>query len=195
MKAAKAAMRTALKEWSVVTEALARGEQLFLLRKGGISEGKEGFELKHREFLFFPTWEHQHTDLIRPEYHRLLGKLRPPPNNALVLRYCGEVSDIVRAPRSPEPICRLGDHVWSGAYLRKRYEYRPDLPLYVVVVRVHRLPRAVSLPLDRRYAGCRSWVDLTEDVRVRGARPVLSESRFYAARETLFQGLSTPEES
>ena len=64
-------MTTALKEWAVVVAALARGDQFFLLRKGGIAEGKHGFELQHREFLFFPTWEHQHADWVRPEYGSL----------------------------------------------------------------------------------------------------------------------------
>ena len=59
-------MKAALKEWAVVVEALAQGEQNFLLRKGGIAEGKHGFELKHRRFLFFPTWEHPQQDWIRP---------------------------------------------------------------------------------------------------------------------------------
>ena len=37
-------MKTALKEWAVLVEALAEGGQTFLLRKGGIAEGKRGFE-------------------------------------------------------------------------------------------------------------------------------------------------------
>ena len=58
------------------------------------------------------------------------------------------------------------EHIWAEPYLRMRYEYRPDLPLYVVQVNVFTLPKPVSIPHDRRYKGCRSWVDLYQDVPV-----------------------------
>ena len=123
-------MTTVLKEWAVVIEALARGEQLFLLRKGGIAEGKRGFELKHQEFLFFPTWEHQHAGLVRPEYHALLDGLKPQRNDTLDLTYWGRVSDIVPAPRSVEQMRLLEPHhIWTDGFIQKRYQYRPDLPL------------------------------------------------------------------
>ena len=37
-------MFPAFKEWHVVVEALAAGEQILLLRKGGIAEGRGGFD-------------------------------------------------------------------------------------------------------------------------------------------------------
>ena len=187
-------MRTALKEWAAVIEALARGEQLFLLRKGGIAEGKQGFEVKHHEFLFFPTWEHQHAGLVRPEYHALLDGLKPQRNDTLDLTYCGRVSDIVPAPRSVEQMRLLEPHhIWTNGFIEKRYQYRPDLPLYLVIVRLHRLPEPVSIPIDPRYAGCRSWVDIAEDVRVEPAHPVLPDARFEEARERLLTRLSDVE--
>ncbi|MED5454303.1 MAG: DUF1802 family protein, partial [Verrucomicrobiota bacterium] len=38
-------MKTAFKEWAVVIDALGRGEQIIILRKGGIHEGKGGFQM------------------------------------------------------------------------------------------------------------------------------------------------------
>ena len=183
-------MRTALKEWAVVIEALARGEQFLLLRKGGIAEGKRGFELKHHEFLFFPTCEHQHADLVRPEYHALLHEHRPQRDDTLALTYWGRVSDIVPAPRSIERMRLLEPHhIWTDSHIRKRYQYRPDLPLYLVIVRLHRLAQPVSMPMEPRYAGCRSWVDLAEDVEVEPTHPVLPDARFGKARERLLTKL------
>jgi hypothetical protein len=37
-------MRVAFKEWAVVVDALLRGEQTVLLRKGGLREGNGGLE-------------------------------------------------------------------------------------------------------------------------------------------------------
>ena len=59
---------TALKEWAIVCKALEEGKQILLLRKGGIMEYKQGFEVRHEKFLLYPTYEHQSKHLIRQEY-------------------------------------------------------------------------------------------------------------------------------
>ena len=41
----------ALKEWAVVCKALEEGRQILLLRKGGIMEYRQGFEVKHDEIF------------------------------------------------------------------------------------------------------------------------------------------------
>ena len=46
----------ALKEWAIVCKALEEGRQVLLLRKGGIMEYRQGFEVKHNNFLLFPTF-------------------------------------------------------------------------------------------------------------------------------------------
>ncbi len=53
------------KEWALVCEALGRGEQTVILRKGGIAEGREGFSFKHREFFLFPTFFHEQVGKVR----------------------------------------------------------------------------------------------------------------------------------
>lgn len=40
------------KEWAVVCEALGRGQQCIVVRKGGIAEGREGFAFGIRNFFF-----------------------------------------------------------------------------------------------------------------------------------------------
>src|SRR5918998_1365741 len=53
------------KEWALVCEALGRGEQTIILRKGGIAEGRAGFSFRHREFFLFPTFFHEQVEKIR----------------------------------------------------------------------------------------------------------------------------------
>ena len=168
-------------------EAMAAGRQIFLLRKGGIAEGKSGFELKHSEFLFFPTWEHQQADAIRPAYRDLFKKLEPPDPAVIEIRYSGRVEQIARAPKSIDGMEPLKDqHIWTDAYLRKRYEYRPNLPLSIVAVRLFRLAKPVRIQNERRYAGCRSWVDLAEPLPVDTAlEPALPPARFGSLRGRL----------
>ena len=175
-------MNIALKEWAVVIEALGEGCQIFILRKGGIAEGKRGFELLHRRFLLFPTWEHQHREALQPAWRDRFDALEPPDPSVVELRYIAEVHDITPAPSSPEPFLQLPEaHVWTSAFFEKRYEYRPDLPLQVAALRVFELPQPVKIPNDRRYKGCRSWVTLCEDIETAGARPVLCEGAFRQA--------------
>ena len=63
---APAICQMALKEWAVTCQALARGEQVLLLRKGGIHEDSKDFRVIHREFLLYPTYEHQKRELLQP---------------------------------------------------------------------------------------------------------------------------------
>src|SRR4051794_41816166 len=61
-------MPIAFKEWAVTVRALAEGEQLLTLRKGGIREPNKHFELEHDRFFLYPTFDHHPKDLV-PERH------------------------------------------------------------------------------------------------------------------------------
>src|SRR6202140_1862597 len=58
-------MPIAFKEWAVPVRALAEGEQLITLRKGGIREPGKPFRLAHERFFLYPTFNHQPGDLVR----------------------------------------------------------------------------------------------------------------------------------
>ena len=82
-------MPIAFKEWAVTVRALAEGEQLVTLRKGGIREEHKHFELEHDRFFLYPTFEHQRNDVVRashqPELRRALEEgvwpdEEPPPH-------------------------------------------------------------------------------------------------------------------
>ena len=62
-------MPIAFKEWAVTVRALAEGEQLLTLRKGGIREPDKHFQLEHERFFLYPTFDHQAAHLVR-ESHR-----------------------------------------------------------------------------------------------------------------------------
>src|ERR1043166_8013706 len=86
-------MPIAFKEWAVTVRALAEGEQLVTLRKGGIRESEKHFQLDHDRFFLYPTFDHQRNDLVReshrPELHRALEEgVWPdgePPSRALTM--------------------------------------------------------------------------------------------------------------
>ncbi len=86
-------MPIAFKEWAVTVRALAEGEQLLTLRKGGIRETGKHFALEHDRFFLYPTFDHQRNDLVReshqPELRRALEEgVWPegePPARALTM--------------------------------------------------------------------------------------------------------------
>lgn len=60
-------LQVALKEWATVCHALESGRQMVLLRKGGVSDAGGTFEVKHPQFLLFPTYLHQNLTMLKPE--------------------------------------------------------------------------------------------------------------------------------
>src|SRR2546421_12135355 len=67
-------MPIALKEWAVTVRALAEGEQLLTLRKGGIREPDKHFKLEHDRFFLYPTFDHQCADLVRASHQPELAR-------------------------------------------------------------------------------------------------------------------------
>lgn len=177
----------ALKEWAVVVEALREGEQLILVRKGGIRDPKGAFSLEHREFLLYPTLEHQKESLVRPEFRHYfpqMGADASDPNRVdfkicAGSAFCGQIRD-------PEQLRGLEKyHLWTPEFFKERMRYRPQAPTLVVVLRVYRLPSQVRHPVRLEYAGCKSWVPLTEAIPVEGAEPVVDNRRFRQSLEEI----------
>lgn len=171
---------TALKEWATVLEAMARGEQLVLIRKGGLVEPGRGFELLSPTFAFYPTFEHQAVGYLRAPYQRYFeeARRRRAPEGEVRLELVGHAVSSVRCA-DPAIVERLRDfHVYNEAFVRQRLKWQPEEPLAIVVVRVFRLPSPQVLTVTPRYAGCKSWVDLDAPLPVAGAVPVLDEAAF-----------------
>ncbi len=73
-----------LKEWATVVNALENGDQTVILRKGGILETDSGFTIENKKFSLFPTFEHQETQHVKPEYHKHLeNALNSKPRNGI----------------------------------------------------------------------------------------------------------------
>jgi hypothetical protein len=182
-------MNAALKEWAAVISALAAGRQMALLRKGGIVEAdRGGFRVLYREFLLFPTFEHQHEQLLKPENRHLA---EPQPEDQIKLTLMAAVTDIIPAPPSPDVLFRSAADclIWNRRFFESRYAYRPDLPLYLLLLRAKRLPEARIIPARPSYTGCKSWVNLTEEIDVADSMPVLPEESYLQARESLLKAL------
>jgi hypothetical protein len=152
-------MTVAFKEWALICEALGTGRQSLILRKGGIAEGREGFTFKHSEFLLFPTWFHEQL-----ERTTLPAETPLPPalDQQVEITYAATV-EWTRLVADLETVRRLRDlHVWRDEIVEERFHYDETPGIHVAFVRVFRLDPPQTIPMEKKYGGCRSWVDLPE---------------------------------
>jgi len=180
----------ALKEWATVTHALAAGRQVLLLRKGGILEQsvRNRFSITHNDFLLFPTYLHQSRAQLKPDVPFEPATAEP---DAVHLSIAGTVTDILQVA-SREQVDRLDDqHIWTSALIDMRFNYKPQNPLYLVLVRAYRLPAEATLPNTPAYAGCKSWVPLGRPIDTAGATPVLDDAAYAARRQVVLDRLRT----
>jgi hypothetical protein len=167
---------TSLKEWSTVIEALGRGEQVVLIRKGGIADPKFGVEAER--FYLYPTFFHQ------PE-------AAAEPTTVTIAHWC----EVVRSWRVSEldTLRGLEPHVViPRETLDARYRFRPDQALYVLGVHTFALPAPVTIAVTPAYLGCRSWVSIDNELDVTGSKPALSDAELQAKLDAIDRLIAAP---
>ena len=174
----------ALKEWATVVEAMARGKQLVLIRKGGLIEPGSGFAVQAETFVFYPTFEHQAVQYLRPEFTGYFDAAqgRRVPGGTVGFELIGHAV-ASWSTHDATIVSRLrGVHIYNEAFLTQRLKWQPEQPLMIVLVRAWRLPQAVQVVAQPQYAGCKSWVELEVAIPLTGATPILDEARFQEHR-------------
>lgn len=171
----------ALKEWAVVCKALEEGRQTILLRKGGIMEYRQGFEIKHDKFLLFPTFEHQSKDGLKPEYANAIDDVLSelPSNGTSKISLFAKVTD-VKEITDRQVLGRLDRfHVWSDQYVNVRMDYNPKKPMSVLTLRVYKLESPINVEIKPEWAGCKSWIPMESSYDIKdNGNPVLGDSEF-----------------
>ena len=156
-------MSIGFKEWTLVCDALGRGAQSIIIRKGGIAEGRAGFRFQHPEFFLFPTL-----------FHEQVAKLKLPPVTELpAQRDDGqhEVSLRVRVEWTQDVadlavVLRLAPfHIWKDSEIEKRFRYEEEkgkTGVSIAFVRVEKLGTPFVFPDSPKFGGCRSWIQLPQ---------------------------------
>jgi hypothetical protein len=176
----------AFKEWAVICQALAQGQQGVILRKGGIAEDGGTFRVEHLRFWHYPTFVHQQRDGIVPEALPLLAQAEAerPPGHEVRLSHFAEVAGVYELHDIVGALSLEGLHLWSRQTVETRFAYRRP-GLSALAVRVWRAATPVLLTERPEFAGCKSWVDLGRALPTEGASPVLDDTAFYELRRTL----------
>jgi hypothetical protein len=158
---------TALKEWKSIIDALDRGEQVVLIRKGGLADPHFGIEADR--FYLFPT-----------NYHDAGGG---EPTHVPITWQVRDLGALHRL----EPLVAL-----DRATIETRYKFRPDQAINVIAVRTFRLAKPVEVKMTEAYGGCRSWVSVDEEIDVDGSVPVLTDAELDAKIRSVEAMLAEP---
>ena len=171
----------AFKEWASVVGALAKGDQILILRKGGIREDGGEFQAEHNEFFLFPTYEHQNKADLKPEARTHLDsaiQTKPLDPHQLPIEHYAQTIGVIQIKNENELAKIQPYHIWSDEAVKKRFEYGREKGLFAIAVRVFRLPKPYPIEVLPEYAGCKSWVGLKSKLTTAGAEPVLGSSEF-----------------
>jgi hypothetical protein len=165
----------ALKEWASVVSALAAGDQIVLVRKGGIAEKRFGLEADR--FYLYPTFLHQEENQFKPSlrHHLDVTRIGPAePESVEITAWCEAVQSFEVSEL--DALLRLEPFViFTGQTIEDRYRFRPRQAMNVIAVRTFLLPHPVRVHTRAEYLGCRSWLALEEAIETDGSRAVLSD--------------------
>ena len=167
----------AFKEWSVVCAALARGKQTLILRKGGIEDGSDGIRVENPEFWLYPTYLHQESHKLAEGSEAVPAALSSSSHSRVSLQYYAVVyrADFIA---TEVELARLQKfHIWPSKTIVERFHYRRP-GIWSLIVRIYERPQPYELVQDEQMAGCRTWVDLPEELSTAGLTPVLSDHDF-----------------
>lgn len=172
----------ALKEWAITCEAIGRGDQILLLRKGGIHEDGKDFRVIHREFLLYPTYEHQKAELLREEHQPTLAAMleRPRDGEQITFTHFARAEEVLEVEDQGLVDDLAPHYIWTTGYAQSRLRWKPMLPLSVLLLRSYRLETPVTVPWLPEYSGCTSWVEVLTDVPLGQMAPVLTDAEFQA---------------
>jgi hypothetical protein len=177
----------ALKEWAVAIEALSQGMLALIIRKGGIREDNNRFEVKFPEFLFFPSFEHQQSDLLRPEHAANLTDalaaepdIHNPDNGPLKFSAFAQVHSAFPVTELAQLEALSDHHIWTQEYAEKRLRWKPKVALTAMILRVYRLPETKQVLFRSEYVGCKSWLPLLDSVTVDALEPAMTDQAFAA---------------
>lgn len=175
---------------AATADALARGEQIFVLMPGG---PRRLPELEHEQFWIHPLWEGgDPRDLTEPYQDRLraLQDLRHDDGGARLRYYA--TAEYLDAAAPAELRSLDGEHTLSSGGVRSLFGRSPEDEVTLLVLRVYERREAVMVP-DGESARSEDgrWVRLPEPLPIGRMAPVLPDGRFVSEKAKLLQRTGT----
>ena len=147
----------AFKEWYAIVQAIGAGRQRLILRKGGIHEGKKGFQAGSDSFWLFPTYFHQQWSQLKPEIG--VSAIPEASDGVPIQFFCQRTGGGLIG--SAEALTVMADqHFWTEDCVRDKFVRGGEAGIYCLELAVYALSEPVWLPMRKSYGGCRSWIEL-----------------------------------
>ena len=187
----KITINAALKEWNVAIDALANGDTIMLLRKGGIREESGGFTVAYRQVLLYPTFEHQNPDLLKPEYANQVQVVDSGwhPETIKISSFA-EITNILQVSDESTLNKLFFYHIWNDNFVSDRLKWKPRQPLYILLLRTYKLTQVQDIFYRPEYGGCRSWISLNKSINITGLTPVLNDDNYHKLSAEICQIIS-----
>lgn len=166
-------MALAFKEWGYIVDALGKGKQSIIIRKGGISEDTPDFTIKGTKFLLFPTQFHQAHEMIKSEWlpHLNGDQYQIASENKVKILYYAEIAE-AKLIKDFSVLDKLNEHhAWKKEVIEERFN-RWEKSAHLLIVQIHKLFKPAEIELKPQYGGCKSWVELEENIQLVG-EPVI----------------------
>jgi hypothetical protein len=174
----------AFKEWALVCASMLRGETSLIFRKGGVAEGRDGFRFQHDRFFLFPTFFHEQVQRLRVE----TAAVEPEPDLVTFSAYAQV--EFTRWVQDLDLLAPFSDlHILKPEVLEQRFLYDEPKGLHLAMVRVFRVTPAWSLPFEKSFRGCRSWVELPESPTELHFTPVITDDEQAVRRERILASI------
>jgi hypothetical protein len=178
----------ALKEWAAAVTSLERGDQIFIMRKGGIVEETRHFEVVSPSFYLLPTYEHQRRELFKPAYQSLMDDSLSawnPEEDEIRIQSYAEVTDDIEVEDEATLEKLFPYHIWTKDFAEQRLKWKRKQPLHIILLRVYKVRPSITIRMRPEYLGCKSWVEMIDPIPRMERTPVLEEEVFRQRRDEI----------
>jgi hypothetical protein len=183
----------ALKEWAVAVQALKEGDQIFILRKGGIEEETRDFQVKTNFFYLYPTYEHQKKHLLKDSYQSQMDNTLQGwslEDKHVIITTCAEMVEDIEITDQAQLDRLLPYHIWTESFTEDRLRWKRTSPLHLMLLRVFKLDMPREADIYSEYLGCKSWIQLQGEWEDISKTPVLNDADFAERLSTVKRELN-----
>ncbi|MDG5775929.1 DUF1802 family protein [Haloarculaceae archaeon H-GB1-1] len=177
----------ALKERAGVVAALLDGRQTVLVRSSDLPPSTDDLA---DPFALYPSYSHQDPDRYGDRDLRYYHGSTTKPADGIPLRGVAEV-EAVHHVETDRLASLTPYYVYTEAGLRDKYRLDDQAEARVLVVRTRELENPRLIEERGAYRGCRTWIDLADDVDVDpdDSTPILDDAEFAERRAAVENAL------
>lgn len=188
----------ALKEWAVTCDALARGEQIVLLRGERLeTRGGGPGSLPREHFWLYPTREDQEPGAVADPYRDRIRALDAlgREDGRVRLQYAASAEHVGRIADRDRLMALDSHHTLNRTAVERRLRGAGPGGLLFMVLRVYRREDAVVVEEDDELRAARGWIRLGDAGPARLDRsrleetmtPVIPDDRFLTRKAEILQ--------